>query len=125
MQHLPWREVAGRAVRGAVCVECHNRPPGSESLGNDKPRTCENDCSIFLNLDTLIQIAGRYSDPTMRPYERAVRELICQSCEQSPTAGDFCAERTRLTCPLNRYAHLVVDALEAALTVNPSGSHRA
>lgn len=125
MQHLPWREVARRAVRGEVCVQCHKRPPGSETLGNAEPRSCEGACSIFLNLDTLIQIAGRYDDPTLRPYERAVRELVCQHCEQSPTSGDFCEQRTNLTCPLNRYAHLVVDALQAALTVNPSRSHRA
>ena len=113
MQHLPAHTVMQRTLRREICTQCHQRPSHSESLGPDVPRSCEPQCTIFIHLPKLHEIAERTHKPTLAPYEHAMRELICNTtCEQSPTAGDYCAERTTENCPLARYAGLVIDVLE-------------
>ncbi|MEE9212235.1 MAG: hypothetical protein V3U29_06240, partial [Phycisphaeraceae bacterium] len=113
MQHLPTLDVMQRALRARVCPICFERPPGSESLGPNQPRTCEPECPVFQSLPTLKQIAEQINDPNIGPYERAVTELICQTCQTCPTAGDYCDARTTLNCPLRRYVFEIIDALEA------------
>lgn len=111
MQHLPTLEVMARAIRAEVCPQCSQREPhGLWPL--DQPRPCEAQCTIFINLPTLRNVAEQIDSPFLLPYERAMEQLICQSCTASPTAGDFCTEKSMRHCPLSRYAGLVVDVLE-------------
>lgn len=112
MQHLPTLEVMKRAVRAEVCPQCSQREPEGEWPHLDKPRPCEAGCTIFLNLPRLRLIVHRQHSASMTPYEEAMRELICQSCQSHHTAGDYCAPRSTRSCPLSRYADLVVDVLE-------------
>lgn len=112
MQRLPETDVAQRAIRSRVCVQCFKRPFGSERLGPQRPRACEGECTIFSNLPRLQEIAAQIHDPTMGPYETAIRDLVCQRCAASPTSGDYCEERRTVQCPLARYAPVVIDALE-------------
>lgn len=113
MQHLTSIEIARRAVRSAVCPICPDRPAGSETADATTARVCEPECTIFLNLPKLIDLAGRYDeDVTLTRYERAMREVVCQQCATSPTAGDFCSDRTVAACPLSRHAGDVITSLE-------------
>ncbi len=112
MQRLPEMELAQRAIRTRVCTQCFKRPVGSERLSADRPRVCEGECTIFLNLPKLQQIAESIHDATMGPYESAMRDMVCQECAASPTSGDYCEERRTVQCPLARYAPVVIETLE-------------
>jgi hypothetical protein len=61
----------------------------------------------------MLEIAAKVRDPSRAPYERAVRDLICQNCQSSPSAGDHCGDRATRNCPLPRYAGDVVETLKA------------
>ncbi len=116
MQHLPTLEVMKRGLRAEVCPQCSQREPAGGDWPFDEPRPCEPGCTIFLNLPRLRLIVHRIHSESLAPYEDAMRELICQSCQSHHTAGDFCAPRATRQCPLSRYASLVVDALEKVET---------
>ena len=112
MRRLPSLDVMARGLRQNICTQCRFRPPGSEQLGPDEPRSCEPECPIFFNLATLQQIESTVHANTTQPYERAARELICQHCERNPDTGDFCVDRTQQRCPLTMYFAEVIDTLE-------------
>ncbi len=76
------------------------------------PRSRQEDCTIFVNLEPMLQIAHRVHASTMGPYEKVISELICQQCEVSPSAGDFCSERASVHCPLPRYACEIIELIE-------------
>lgn len=100
-----------RAVRGTVCPACYQRPVGSETMGNDHPRSCQPQCPIFLNLPKLYKIAVH--DVTHpEEMDKAIKETICPSCAVSPTAGEFCPEFSARTCPLSRFSAEVVLLIE-------------
>lgn len=114
MQNVPTLQLMQRALRTNICRQCSQRPQGSESLDADTPRACEPDCTVFVHLPRLREIVSRIpaDDVTLSRYERAVNELICQVCESSPTAGDYCGDRATRNCPLSRYLNRVVETLE-------------
>jgi hypothetical protein len=108
MQHLTLTQVMKRAVRATVCSQCYQRPIGSETLSPEEPRACEPTCTIFNNLARLKAIADRDDLP---PWENLIKDRICQKCEDSPSAGDYCAEGMTRTCPLSRYGGMVLEVL--------------
>jgi hypothetical protein len=101
-----------RAVRGAVCPACYQRPPGSEALGNDVPRECQGGCPIFLNLPALYRIAVHDKPDNSESLDRMVKQTICTTCDAAPTHGEFCAEFQARTCPLSRFSNEVVALIE-------------
>jgi hypothetical protein len=105
-------EVIQRAVRGAVCTICYQRPRCSELLPNSVARSCEDGCPIFFHLPALYRIA--VEDDTSAPgaLETAVKRRICAGCHLAPTAGDDCVEFAERTCPLSRFAREVVTLIE-------------
>jgi Na+-translocating ferredoxin:NAD+ oxidoreductase RnfC subunit len=109
MQHDSRLEVIQRGVREKICTICYQRPPGSEKLSHDTPRTCESGCTIFLNLHELSRIA-RHGE-NHKSDEHQVKECICQTCKVALTAGDFCLERLTRACPLSRYQLDVVSLI--------------
>lgn len=119
MRHKPALEVMQRAIRAQICTQCSQRPKGSEALPPTVSRSCEPECSIFVHLPEVKRIAEKLHESSMAPYERAVQELVCQTCNVSPTAGDFCDGRTSRNCPLSRYLNRVVETLEAVAAVVP------
>jgi hypothetical protein len=112
MQHLAKIEIQQRAIRANVCVQCSDRPTGSEAWPSNTIRSCETLCPIFVHLHKLDAIAQRVKAPTLDPYELEIREDVCQHCELSETAGDYCSARTTGQCQLSRYLPLVIDTLE-------------
>ena len=101
-----------RAVRGAVCPACYQRPPGSEKLANDVPRECQPTCPIFLNLPALYRIAVHADTSQPGSLERMIKQTICPGCSVAPTHGEFCAEFQARTCPLSRFSAEVVTLIE-------------
>ena len=105
-------DLIDRAVRGAVCTVCYQRPPGSESLPNRVPRSCEAGCPIFFHLPALYRIAVDEDTSAPGALERAVKNTICAGCHLAPTAGEDCVEFADRTCPLSRFAAEVVTLIE-------------
>ena len=118
MRHLPLNDVARRLAREVACVRCYQRPPGSETLGPEAPRTCEAACPLFAHLPTLVALSGHVGD---RPgdCETTVRLKVCGVCHLRPSSGEYCAEYENRTCPLSRYADDVVTGLQRILASAP------
>ena len=112
MQYLARSEIQLRALRTNICRQCTDRPEGSETLPPSVARSCEPNCPIFINLEKLEKVIQQVDAPTMGPYELLVQDVVCQYCRQSPTAGDYCSERTTGHCPLTRNLQQVIDTLE-------------
>ena len=112
MVNHPKIEVARQALRQHVCLKCYMRPAGSEALPPTAARSCEPECPIFLSLPTLVRIDVQVKDETMGRYERAVRDLICQTCMATPTAGDYCVGQMTRSCPLSLYLREAIEALD-------------
>ena len=117
MQHAKILEVMRRALRSEICTQCSQRPPGSESFEATVARTCEPLCPIFKNLPRLQSIARRVDGPAMAPYELAVLNRVCQNCDRSLTAGDYCHENLTRDCPLSRYMAQVITVIERVLAL--------
>jgi hypothetical protein len=101
-----------RAIRGAVCTTCYQRPHRSELLPNSVARTCESGCPIFLHLPALFRVAVDEDTSAPGALEAAVKNRICSGCHLAPTAGDNCVEFADRTCPLSRFAAEVVTLIE-------------
>ena len=112
MQHLPVLNVMERAIREVVCTRCFMRPHASEALGPDVPRSCEPDCTIFLNLPQLRRVAESMVDTTPGMFERAIQNSICAKCQHTMSAGDYCAQHLAETCPISVYGQLVLETLD-------------
>lgn len=112
MRHLPVLDVMQRAVREMICTHCFMRPAGSEALPPDIPRDCQSNCTIFMNLPDLREIAVEMSDQRPGVFERAIRNMICSKCHHCMSAGDYCAEHLAETCPLSVYGKLVLETLD-------------
>lgn len=114
--HHPPREIFRRAIRREICAICDRQPTACKGQGPECVRPCEGSCAIFVNLPTLRRIIRQVHTPaqavTQTGYERAIKNLICQRCELSATAGDYCANRSEATCPLARYEVRVIDVFE-------------
>lgn len=110
MRHEDDLALAQLMVRTRICPICYQRPAGSEFLPPTEPRSCQPDCTIFLSLETLqseaVQNAGDMSA------DRIMRTFVCQACQVSATAGDYCAEGMARTCPLSRHGGEVLGILE-------------
>jgi hypothetical protein len=111
MVHHPKLELARSILRQRVCVKCYLRPPGSENVAPTVMRACEGDCPIFLSLPTLLRIDMQTEDKSLGGYQLAVRDLVCQTCMASDTAGDFCVGQMTRTCPLSLYLGEAMEAL--------------
>ncbi len=112
MQKVKMLELLRRGIRQRVCVQCYCRPEGSESQASGRARMCEDQCPIFRHLPQIARTTRPIRGENLGPYERGLREAVCQGCEASPTAGDFCTEAAHARCPLRRYMAEVVDVVE-------------
>ena len=114
MRHLPLNEVARRLAREVACVQCYQRPAGSDALGTEVARWCESSCPLFAHLPALVALARTVGD-NPGDCEQCVKNSVCNACHLRPTAGDFCAEYANRTCALSRYSGKVVAALQGVL----------
>jgi len=111
VRHLSFDSIQ-RAVRGAVCPICYQRPHGSETLANNVPRECEPSCPLFLHLPALYRIAVHNNTSSPGALEQAVMQEICGSCTLTTTAGALCPAFAARSCPLSRFSGEVVALLE-------------
>ncbi len=116
MQHVSTETLVRRAIRCQICPHCHRRPKGSENLGPRVARLCEPNCPIFRYLPKLEEIAARHANEP-GAYEAAIRDLVCQTCTLSPTAGDYCVEGMTRNCPLATYVKQAVELIEGLLAI--------
>jgi ribosomal protein L40E len=112
MQRDSRQDVIRRAIRARICMECYQRPPGSETLSSDVPRACEPTCPIFLNVHALSLMARKTNGESVPDYEQQLQNMICSHCTASVTAGDFCLDRLTRCCPLSRYLYDVMDIID-------------
>lgn len=116
-------QVAVRAMREMVCPTCFHRPPGSDELGPEVARSCEDRCAVFVNLPKLMSVAKVVNTDPPGVCDRIINELVCQSCKVSPNGGgDFCSARAVCTCPLATHTTSVIRVLEKI--VRPHGMRR-
>jgi hypothetical protein len=115
-------ELARRTLRQHVCTKCYIRPMGSEQFAPSVARACESDCPIFMSLPTLLRIDVQVQESSLGKYERAMRDLVCQSCMASPTAGDYCVGQMTRTCPLSLYLREAIDALDKVMALHRPAS---
>lgn len=113
--HHATLDVLQRAVRAKVCPDCYQRPMGSERLGPEVPRHCEPDCAVFVHLQQIEQILQNTRSASLAAYEKGIRDVICQKCHLSDSAGDYCSQWLTRTCPLSRQAAEIVSVLENVL----------
>jgi hypothetical protein len=119
MQHIPTIDAAKRAFRAVICPHCPERPHGSEILGPTVPRSCEPNCSLFLQVDQLRRIATAPNH-----FEMQIREEICNRTCRRPTAGDFCAERLNGTCPLALFGREAISILSGLVAAEHIAQER-
>lgn len=113
--HHATLDVLHRAVRAKICPDCYQRPMGSERFGPETPRNCESGCAIFVYMSKIEHILNTTRDSSLRAYEKGIREVICQKCHLSDSAGDYCTQWITRTCPLSRQAGEIVNVLETVL----------
>ncbi len=96
------------AVRNYVCSHCVDF--GSDGICHSKD---PEGCAIFRHLPQLIEIAERIHDVHLVPYSEEVRKRICTSCRNQHPEGK-CSVRESLSCALDCYLPLVLEAIEDA-----------
>jgi hypothetical protein len=103
-------ELSKLAIRARICVQCYQRPAGSEKMDSTEPRTCESTCTVFLGLPKLLGATAH--GPLAESADEAMQRLICPACHASTSAGEYCIDRLDRTCPLSRYGADVIRILE-------------
>src|SRR5947209_5491211 len=104
MLHPPIEELelSKRAVRAKICPGCYQCPGSERALNQLTPRSCEAACMIFINLPAMhLAVTNRLT--VLSDADKAVEQVICETCHARPTSGEFCAEFASRTCPLSRY----------------------
>jgi hypothetical protein len=114
MQYVEKLELFSRAIRSRICVTCYQRPAGSDDLPPDVARACHPKCPIFASLPKIVGAAVRFPREDVGA-DQLLREMVCQTCKLSPSAGDYCGESLARTCPLSRYGQDVLELLDRML----------
>ncbi len=64
MRNQPTSELLSQLIRGRICASCPNLSREDPPCGITLPHTCERDCPLFAQLQTLVGIS-RYMDPML------------------------------------------------------------
>jgi hypothetical protein len=125
MQHPALIPVVKYALRKDICPVCIERPAGSETLGPTEPRSCEGECPIFNYTAKLIGIAVTARGARTAPVEHMVLDHVCDQCDHSETAGEFCADRFTRSCPLSVHYLKVIEAIEPVIALHLGAAAKA
>jgi hypothetical protein len=104
-------ELIRRAVRAKICTRCYQCRRGEFSLAADVARSCEPQCTVFIN-SAAMYAAVAEDLPVLADADLAVEQIVCETCHIRPTSGEFCAEFASRACPLSRYGRDVIDLLQ-------------
>lgn len=101
-----------KIIRDQVCHVCSDRKVDN-SCGLEEPGRC----ALFRMFPQVARaVASTHSDD-IRDYIQAIRDQVCTVCEQQAADGS-CESRENVTCALDAYLLLIVDAIEEATGKN-------
>jgi len=123
MQYLPQIELARRALRGTICPTCYQRPSHSEALAPTIARSCEPQCPVFKYIDRLMAVARASAANAATHDDLAILDDVCNKRCTAPTAGDYCSERLRGTCPLSLFAGQAIAVLQTLFEAETRTAH--
>ncbi|MEO8593026.1 MAG: hypothetical protein ABI759_06880 [Candidatus Solibacter sp.] len=95
-------------VRHRICGVCTERTVEGE-CGREEPSSC----SLFRLFPEVAQAIESVSSNDIRRYIDAIRGKVCTVCTDQAPDGT-CQERQQVTCSLDAYLPLIVDAIEEA-----------
>lgn len=71
-------------------------------------------CSLFKNLDKIVDVVRKTHSTSIGPYVDAIREKVCSACHFEDGHGS-CPMRSDLDCALDTYLPIIVDEVEVDL----------
>ena len=96
-------------LREKICPNCVRRTrDGGCSLPEDRP------CSLFANLDEIIEIVRQTRSSQIDPFVNTLRERVCGACHFQDDHGQ-CPCRQDVDCALDTYYPLIVEEIEKEL----------
>jgi len=98
-------EAYEKAVLDRICAVCIDRRDDG-TCGLDPKLVC----AVREHLPTLLSMLRGVSFDDIGSYVERVRRNICTICEQG--GAEECDVRERVDCTLDRYLHLVIEAIE-------------
>jgi hypothetical protein len=99
-------ELYRQAIRKKVCEHCEDwSEKGSCTL------TSEHRCSVDVFLDKIVEVVHAVHSRMMADYVNKLRSEVCMHCQNQERSG-ACRLRQEVECGLDRYAELVVEAIE-------------
>ena len=97
-----------KIVRDRICRVCSDRKVDG-SCGLEEPA----DCALFRLFPQVAQAIQSTQSDDIRDYIQAIREQVCSICKTQGPDGS-CESREMVSCALDAYLLLVVDAIEEA-----------
>jgi len=95
-------------VRDTVCRVCSDRNLDG-SCGLEDP----GQCALFSLFPQVAQAIQATHSDDIRDYVKAIRDQVCSICEKQAADGT-CETRAKVSCALDAYLLLIVDAIEEA-----------
>jgi len=102
-------------LRRRICSVCVDRnADGTCSL------TTQQDCGLFGHFPKVVRSISRVQSDRIDDYVSAIREDVCSECENQRLDGS-CKLREEVSCVLDRYLMLIVDAIEEVRGIRLQG----
>lgn len=95
-------------IRATVCRVCTDRN-NDGSCGLEDPGSC----ALFRLFPQVARAVQTTHSDDICDYIKAIREQVCSICEQQASDGS-CETRNNVSCALDAYLLLIVDAIEEA-----------
>ncbi len=96
-------------LRASMCPSCTRYTADHRcSLPDDR------ECSLFRNLDKIVDIVRRTQSERVSDYELPLRESVCSACHHEDDHG-CCPIRDDVDCALDAYFPMIIEAIEEGL----------
>jgi len=95
-------------IRDQVCRVCSDRRVDGACGLEDPGR-----CALFRMFPQVARAVQSTHSDDIRDYVQAIREQVCSVCEEQASDGS-CDPRENVSCALDAYLLLIVDAIEEA-----------
>ncbi len=96
-------------LRKSICPNCVRfTRQHTCSLPEDRP------CSLFSNLDQIVEIVRGTHSPRVEPYLTVLRDQVCAACDHEDD-HKYCPCREGLDCALDTYYPMIIETIEREL----------